>query len=105
MRSNLWGVSWWETGIHGIQMQLGTSLHLLSLHRRYADGSHVKYSRQDLHNIMLVRFWVINMQYSELPVKISSSHTSPNRALIFKGTKSSARVTPTLTIAVAAPAS
>lgn len=52
-----------------------------------------------------VQIWVlINMQYSEFPDHFSS-HTSPNRALIFKGTKSSARVTPTLTIAVAAPAS
>lgn len=36
---------------------------------------------------------------------ISENFTSPTRALIFKGTKSSARVTPMFTMAVAAPAS
>lgn len=39
------------------------------------------------------------------PMSSTLGNISPNRALIFKGTKSSARVTPTLTIAVAAPAS
>lgn len=60
------------------------------------------------NNAKLVRFETVSMQnaiFSIASQRINSSHTSPNRAFIFKGTKLSARVTPMFTIAVAAPAS
>lgn len=45
-----------------------------------------------------------NTLFQSLASTKQNAITSPNRALIFRGTKSSARVTPTFTIAVAAPA-
>lgn len=116
----IWSWMWLKFGTHSIsttwatwrlrrergQYSLCAFCDLLSLHNRYADGSHVKYSWQYLHNETVcsnLGYKTFNIQ--KLHSRSASSHTSPRRALIFKGTIPSARVRPTLTIAVAAPAS
>lgn len=103
-RGDAWFWREWDRLNWRIEIQL---VHLVNYYN-YTAGMRMDPMSRTLGKICTTRhfrFGVVNMQYTELTVKNSSSHTSPNLALIFKGTNSSARVTPTLTIAVAAPAS